>query len=166
MASSKIGGGSNLHNMDMFLTSLTLLALFAITQKNHPNPTGPTATPIGKFLLLAAIIIPAWSAIWGGRPLVLPDPQATQKTISEVQAAANLALPNGEVLFMDERQLLTFGEITGIPLTADYEKKFMMDQAMAGNAAYFDDFYADLKAKRFSLILGRNPEDQLPVSPR
>lgn len=153
VASSKIGGGSNLHNMDMFLTSLALLFTFAITSRDHPDPAANDASLWGQSILLAAILIPAWSGIWGGSPLNLPDRAATDKIIAEVQSAADVALPEGEVLFMDERQLLTFGEITGIPLTADYEKKFMMDQAMAGNEAYFEQFYEDLRARRFSLIL-------------
>jgi hypothetical protein len=153
VASSKIGGGSNLHNMDMFLTSLALVITFAVTSRDHPEPTGNGATVWSKAILIAAILIPAWNGIWNASPLNLPDRAATDKIIAEVQSAADTALPNGEVLFMDERQLLTFGEVTGIPLVADYEKKFMMDQAMAGNASYFDQFYADLRAQRFSLIL-------------
>jgi hypothetical protein len=54
---------------------------------------------------------------------------------------------------MDQRQLLTFGNITGIPLVPDYEKKLLMNQALSSNAAYFQDYYRDLAAKRFSLII-------------
>ena len=59
----------------------------------------------------------------------------------------------GNVLFIDQRQLLTFGYITDVPLVPDYEKKYMMDQAMGGNQQYFDLFYQDLKNKRFQLIV-------------
>ena len=54
---------------------------------------------------------------------------------------------------MDERQLLTFGYITGVPLVPDYDKKVLIDQAMSSNEAYFRPFYADLAAHRFSLII-------------
>jgi len=55
---------------------------------------------------------------------------------------------------MDQRQLLTFGFIQGVPLIPDYEKKFLMDRAMTDSAvAVFAPFYADLKAHRFALIV-------------
>ena len=54
---------------------------------------------------------------------------------------------------MDQRQLLTFGMIKNAPLVGDYEKKYMMDEALKGDAAYFQTFYQDLAHKRFSLIV-------------
>ena len=42
---------------------------------------------------------------------------------------------SGEVLFMDQRQLLTFGYITDVPLVPDYEKKVMMNEALSGNVS-------------------------------
>ena len=54
---------------------------------------------------------------------------------------------------MDQRQLLTFGFVTGVPFVPEYEKKYMMDQAMGSNAQYFHSYYEDLAAKRFTLIV-------------
>jgi hypothetical protein len=59
----------------------------------------------------------------------------------------------GPVLFLDQRQLLTFGYIRNVELVPEYEKKYVMDQAMAMNEEYFKDFYKDLENKRFSLII-------------
>ncbi|MCK4724799.1 MAG: hypothetical protein KAT29_03310, partial [Anaerolineales bacterium] len=53
----------------------------------------------------------------------------------------------------DQRQLLTFGYIQDIELIPDYEKKYIMDQAMAGNEEFFKGFYRDLADKRFALIV-------------
>jgi hypothetical protein len=54
---------------------------------------------------------------------------------------------------MDQRQLLTFGNISGVVLVPDYEKKWMMDEALSEKMSYFEPFYADLAAHRFSLIV-------------
>jgi hypothetical protein len=54
---------------------------------------------------------------------------------------------------MDHRQLLTFGYLPAIPFVPDYEKKYMMDQAMANNASYFQAYYQDLAKGRFALIV-------------
>ena len=57
------------------------------------------------------------------------------------------------MLFLDQRQLLTFGEIRDLPLVDDYEKKYLMDLALSGDAQYFQTFYQDLADHRFSLIV-------------
>ena len=56
-------------------------------------------------------------------------------------------------MFMDHRQLLTFGYIPAVPFVPDYEKKYMMDQAMGNNAQYFQTYYHDLAQKRFAVIV-------------
>jgi hypothetical protein len=38
-------------------------------------------------------------------------------------------------------------------LIADYEKKWMMDEAMADHGAWFEPYLADLRAHRFNLIV-------------
>jgi len=59
----------------------------------------------------------------------------------------------GDILFMDQRQLITFGYIKEIPLVPEYDKKVLIDQALSANAQYFQGFYRDLAAHRFSLIV-------------
>jgi len=44
-------------------------------------------------------------------------------------------------------------------MVAEYELKDLMNQAMRQNEAYFADFYKDLEAHRFSLIIS----DPLPI---
>jgi hypothetical protein len=56
-------------------------------------------------------------------------------------------------LFIDHRQLLTFGLIKEVPLINSYEKKVLMDYAMASDEKYFRNFHDDLKNKRFALII-------------
>ena len=70
-----------------------------------------------------------------------------------MQGKIERAQTRGEVLFMDQRQLLTFGYLEDIKLVPEYEKKYVMDQAMAGNAAFFQQFYRDLADQRFALIV-------------
>ena len=54
---------------------------------------------------------------------------------------------------MDQRQLLTFGLIKGVPLIPEYDKKVLIDKAMGADAQYFEEFYEDLASHRFSLII-------------
>ncbi|MCL4530364.1 MAG: hypothetical protein M1282_13235 [Chloroflexi bacterium] len=54
---------------------------------------------------------------------------------------------------MDQRQLVAFGYINPVPFVPEYEKKYMMDQAMGSNSSYFKQYYQDLARHRFSLII-------------
>jgi hypothetical protein len=82
-----------------------------------------------------------------------PSKNVIDDSLSAIQRSADLALAEGEVLFLDQRQLLTFGYITNIPLVPEYDKKVLIEQALASNHSYFDEFYRDLQDKRFSLII-------------
>jgi len=88
-------------------------------------------------------IAPAAPAIQGS------DPTGLKLIRQEVESKKS----QGEVLFLDQRQLLTFGAIQDVPLVDDYEKKYLMDQALSNEAVYFEEFYQDLANKRFSLII-------------
>ncbi len=154
IASVKVGGGADLHNLDMFLVSLVLLAgvaweagfykrLSKFLQENSSL----------RWLLAAMILIPAFTPMAGGKPLILPTAERTEFVLERIQNKVACARQYGEVLFMDQRQLITFGEMGDLPLVVDYEKKFVMDQALAGNEAYFEQFRADLAAGRFALIV-------------
>ena len=85
--------------------------------------------------------------------LDLPSQADTDNALSEINKTVATYSKHGEVLFMDQRQLLTFGYVPAIPFVAEYEKKYMMDQALASNANYFQPYYQDLADKRFALIV-------------
>ena len=154
VASAKIGGGTDLHNMDMFLVGLVLVAALAwegglasrlrILIKQSPYV---------RWLLAGLVFIPAFLPMIGGRPLELPSAERTQYVLQQIQTDVACARQYGEVLFMDQRQLLTFGQMGDLPLVVDYEKKYVMDKALAGDEAYFEQFRQDLASGRFSMIV-------------
>jgi hypothetical protein len=151
--SVKIGGGSNLHNLDMFWISLVLIAGWAVRDLARRGWLPTNSDAICVLLLCLAFIGPITYNVQYGHPLTKYDPYAVQDVLKEVRSEVTLASQHGQVLFIDQRQLLAFGYITGVPLAPEYEKKLMMDQAMAGNADYFKPFDKDVSAKRFALIV-------------
>lgn len=151
--STKIGGGSNLHNLDMFWITLLLIGGWALRAWLNQTPDRPAVSPLVGALLVLTLVLPGAYAVRTAYPLELPDPQTTAEALTAVQTAVRDAAMRGEVLFMDQRQLLTFGKVSGVELISEYEKKYVMDMAMAGNQKYFEGFHADLKAKRFALIV-------------
>jgi hypothetical protein len=176
VASTKIGGGGDLHNMDMFLIGLLFMGALAWYNGGGEwlqNVAG--IHPAMRVVIVALLAGSSTTALFELRSYRLGEDAFRLKilsdapremdlemlpTRSEVDSALQLireeaakAGSQGEVLFMDQRQLLTFGYVTDVPLVADYEKKVLMNQALSGDAAYFNKFYEDLAAHRFSLIV-------------
>ncbi|MCJ7623398.1 MAG: hypothetical protein MUO76_07830, partial [Anaerolineaceae bacterium] len=154
IASVKIGGGSNLHNLDMFLIALFFMAGLALEYGMTSVLQISNSLPRwGIIMLLAAIAYPSANNMFNVLPRVYPDAEIVDEVIDAVKGRIADAKGEGEVLFIDHRQLLTFGYIEDVPLVPDYEKKYMMDLAMADDVEYFETFYDDLAAHRFSLII-------------
>ncbi len=149
IASIKIGGGNNLHNMDMFIISIIILVGLFI--ESHPQFSFRSNPGWIQLVILMAFIIPVWNATIQPYILKLPEEAIVREALQVIQKEVDRT--KGEILFIDQRQLLTFGTLRGIELVSEYEKKFLMDQAMAGNRDFFRQFYEDLEQKRFSLII-------------
>lgn len=177
VVSTKIGGGGDLHNMDMFLIGLMFTALIAWEKSGNNWTAIVDHSPLWlKFIILLLFALPGFQSLTAMRSysfakdvsslITLTDaPQGssldmyplreiTDSALEKIRAEVALARSNdGEVLFMDQRQLLTFGYITDVPLIPEYEKKILMNQALGSNANYFQPFYNDLAKHRFALII-------------
>lgn len=154
VASVKIGGGSNLHNLDMFLIGLVFTAALVWDSGLYRRVPDLLDKSIwARLLLLVLIFVPAFTPWVGAKPLELPPTEYVDSAVARIDGYVTCAEAYGEVLFMDSRQLLTFGDVRNVPLVPEYEKKLVMDMALAGDEAYFQAFYADLEEDRFSLIV-------------
>jgi hypothetical protein len=155
IVSVKIGGGSNLHNIDAFLIlllvtgSYTVLGHFRYDEPASAGKSGPSMV-----LIAWAIVLPVLFTITAGGPLPNRDSTVAAAALSELQESVRqVSAGGGEVLFIAERHLLLFQNMDTGPVVHDYEKVFLMEMAMAGNKAYFDDFYEDLYSHRYGLIV-------------
>ncbi len=176
IVSAKIGGGGDLHNLDMFLIGLTFTAALAWYNGGREWIQDSRAVPsLMKIALILMLVIPAYSSLTALRSKLFsedtawlrvladaPDekslgmlpPQAeVERALLKIQNAVDEAKVKGEVLFIDQRQLLTFGFIRNVPLIPEYEKKMLINEAMSENAEYFSAFYRDLATQKFSLII-------------
>ena len=155
-ASVKMGGGNNLHNLDMFMMTLLFALAWVAFRWLREDGRSWSSLPGGiQTLLVLVVLIPSFNIMRSGRPTRMPDEDAIKESLEIIQSEAALA---DEVLFIDQRQLLTFDQVDGGPLILDYELKHMMNQAMSANQAYFDQFATDLANRRFDLIVS----DALP----
>jgi len=69
------------------------------------------------------------------------------------QITEEISDQGGEILFITDRHLLTFGYLGEVPLESDYEKVFLMEKSMAGDAGYLHNFHQDLYNGRYKLIV-------------
>jgi hypothetical protein len=176
VVSTKIGGGGDLHNMDMLLIGLFFVTLVAFYNGGKDWLQNSQFEPLWiKVLLVSLIAIPAIGPLQEMRSYnngnatpwlvaltdasseraldIYPSEQVTQESLNTIQNEVDLAKVRGEVLFMDQRQLLTFGFVEDVPLVPDYDKKVLMERALTKDRGYFREFYEDLEAGRFSLII-------------
>jgi hypothetical protein len=156
--STKIGGGGDLHNLDMFL--ITLLVIIVLWLMSLDMDSAQTRWPtwmvgLGLYLIFwVTYPFTPLSPSANYHPfLELPKENEVANVLSATQNEVAKYAKSGEVLFMDQRQLLVFGYVPAIPFIPEYEKKYMMDQAMANNANYFQAYYHDLARRRFALIV-------------
>jgi hypothetical protein len=176
VVSTKIGGGGDLHNLDMFLIGTFFTAVIAWENGGRQWLSQIDASPVWvRGVLVLLLVIPGIQPLSAMRSFRFAEEASWLVTLTDVSDAKFLeTLPpqdevdeilqtirrevdarksQGEVLFMDQRQLLTFGYVKDVPFVPEYEKKILMNEAMGASAGYFAPFYADLEARRFSLII-------------
>jgi hypothetical protein len=156
--STKIGGGGDLHNLDMFLVTLLVVTVLWLTSLDLSTVQmrWPVWTlPLACFLVFWVVypFTPLHPGSDHHQRLALANQDKVSEAFSVVNKEVQKYAQSGPVLFMDHRQLLTFGYLPAVPFVPEYEKKYMMDQAMANNANYFEAYYHDLAKKRFALIV-------------
>ncbi len=156
IVSIKIGGGGDLHNMDAYLVALALVTAYFLIQRVEAEPAsspafGAVTWPWVAFLL----ILPVGFSLWRILPPLHYDRAQAAKDLSTLSQTVQSYSKSGEVLFIYERHLLTFGMIPNVPIVQDYEVIPLMEMAISGNQSYLHRFAQDLKDHRFAAIVAR-----------
>ena len=181
VVSVKIGGGSNLHNLDAYLSLLLVTTIMVnsnqlvpdqtlqkpliieldedeFTQKKAQPGSDKTSLFPGKlrtFSLILCLIIPiSLTLIARGPSRAYPPQNEINRGLRVISRAINsLENNNKEILFLTNRHFITFGFIQDVKLIPEYERVFLMEMAMSNNQAYLENFYNDLANQRFGLII-------------
>jgi hypothetical protein len=154
IASAKVGGGLDLHNLDMFFISLLFLAALTWEAGFHQKLADLTKTSnYLQWLLVLIVFIPAFQPLMNGKPLDVMSSQEAAIELERIQQRVACAAPHGDILLMDQRQLLSFGFLGDLLLVPEYEKKLVMNKALSSDAAYFEQFRMDLESGRYSMII-------------
>ncbi len=154
VVSVKIGGGTNLHNLDAFMVLLLVLVTTFVFSAAAAKPKKSTAKIVVPWPMVASLlIVPSLFAVFSGGPLDLPERQVADDALAQIRAmTADALAEGGQVLFISQRHLVTFGMVAA-PLVHEYEKLFLMEMAISNNDDYLSGFARAIDEHRFLLII-------------
>jgi hypothetical protein len=164
LVSVKIGGGTNLHNMDVYLVFLLLLAGEIYFGAGRDDTGEPLKVRMPDWLLAVIFIVPIVFVIsYSGGTIPERDMDYAAGELALLQAYIDQVVKNGgEVLFISQRHLITFGLVDNVTLVHAHEKLLLQEMAMSQNHAYLDAFGLELAEQRYAMII----HDPLPVGYR
>jgi len=154
VVSTKIGGGGDLHNMDAYMAMLAIIAAYFIADRVETEAANGSKFEAVTWPFVALmLIVPAAFSLSRIVPPIQYDRVQAQKDLSTLRTTVQSYSKSGQVLFIYERHLLTFGMIPNVPIVKDYEVIPLMEMAISGNQPYLNKFYSDLKNHRFAAIV-------------
>ena len=129
VVSVKIGGGKGLHNLDAFWVLLLVVAGYGITGRFTPDremelteKTRNLVSPGGRWWRITiglGLAIPLGFSLASGNVIPNLNDADAQKALTVLRdELAPTAEAGGEILFITQRQLLTFGNLPGIRLVS------------------------------------------------
>jgi len=166
IVSIKIGGGNNLHNLDGFWILFLLYGCAILfdyikyddTKINICNNYNNIINFINssnliKISIFICIIYPVFILFPSLRSFDKYNYNNINNAINQIQLMVNKYNSDNEILFISERQLITFNYLKGVRLIPEYEKLELMEMVMAHNQSYLNKFQEDIKKHRFALII-------------
>ncbi len=152
VVSVKIGGGGDLHNMDAYAILIGITAAYFISGRVATEHGKPQLEVRSWPALTLGALVPVLFLILLLSPYPRYDEVKNENAYRQLVQAVNEMGKKGPVLFINERQLVTFGDVD-VPLVDDYEAVTLMEMAMSNNQPYLNRFYDDLKSHRFVAIV-------------
>ncbi len=154
IVSSKIGGGGDLHNMDAFMLILAVMAAYVVARRvgYEASSSSPFRTASWPAMILL-LIVPVGFSLSRVVPPVQYDALQASADLATLRRTVHSYSKSGQVLFIYERHLLTFGMIPNVPVVQDYEVLTLMEMAISDNQPYLNRFHQDLHAHRFAAIV-------------
>ena len=181
VVSVKIGGGSNLHNLDAYFTLLWVFFSYILFERSVPDldssdfrqsefeyqsqttDSPKTNTKSGlrreKVFLTSlglTIVIPIWFALVQFGAFFQSEYKfdTVEKDLNTLkESVQKVSRKGGDILFVTNRHLLTFGIIEDVPLIPEYERVFLMEMVMGNNLEYLGRFQKEIRDREYALIV-------------
>ena len=154
VVSTKIGGGGDLHNMDAYMVMLALIAVYFMCQRVEPEASSTSQFEAVTWPIIALmLIVPISFSLSRIEPPFTYNKANAAEDLHVLREVVQSYSKMGEVLFIYDRQLLTFGMIPNVRIVPEDEVVSLMEMAISGNKPYLNKFYTDLASHRFAAIV-------------
>jgi hypothetical protein len=151
IVSVKIGGGADLHNLDAYLVFLWIIGSYCYFGAINNDRVFNHPIRVVRWLVVPSLMVPViWSFLLNtsyehqNLAIAQDELHLLKQTLSDAK---------GEILFINERQLLTFDEVSNLSLVPEYEAVFLMEMAMANNQEYLNKFHTSLSTHAYTYIV-------------
>lgn len=156
LVSVKVGGGGDLHNLDAFLVFMVLISgmlIFDRYAQGTDLPKKPYQMP--GILLIMLLLVPVYFSMRPQNTWRFKSIPQEQKQLVFLQNALTAIAEekSAPILFISERQLVTFGNLRGFKIEPDYEKVFLMEMVMSHNEVYLQEFHEKLQMHQYAAIV-------------
>ena len=153
--SLKIGGGTDLHNMDAYFVMLLIVVAYLVFARySREDGSFDQPAPIHWLLVVLLLLVPVWSQWRNGIRSGAYDVARTQRVLSVLQERMDdVNVQGGEVLFITQRHLVSMKMLEGVTLVPEYEREDLMEMAMSNNDDYLGRFRNDMDNQRFALVV-------------
>jgi len=157
LVSAKIGGGNNLHNLDIFFLLMAVVAVYAASQSiKGDRPLSPVNSRHTAYVSLAnAILFSLWLLYSTPGAIKIPNQQQAMKAVQTLQSEIKQIQTTDPrpALFIYQTQLLTSGLIPGVKPVPNYDNVFLIEMAISNNQPVLREFYNQLEAHTWSVLV-------------
>jgi hypothetical protein len=156
IVSAKIGGGSNLHNLDAFIFLSLVFITFGFfssnsIQEDYYQVNNSSWLP-GIGLIVSSVIIVTTIAISITHPKQYQQDEIQKEIVALQTLSSKYA---GNLLLLSERQLLATGELNPKWFESDFDGVTLMEMVMSNNLSYLAQFDSEIKQHKFSMIVSK-----------
>ena len=155
IVSVKIGGGADLHNMDIYLMLIAVLFIFLYFGKEKAGKEIDFLLQTRyKHLWIFLLYVPVIYISANVPPLPELDYQTAADTIQTMQEEVNFYNDQGEdVLLATQHHLYTFDIISDVIQDPFYEKTLMMEVAISENKSLIQKYRNDMEEGKYPVII-------------
>jgi hypothetical protein len=157
LVSAKIGGGNNLHNLDIYILLLSVVTFYvAINSIKGDRFIQPVNTRILNFMIMAnAIFFSLWLVYMTPGSIIFPRQQTAVTAVQSLQNKIGQIqdINPKPALFIYQTQLLTSGLIQGVKPVPNHDNVFLMEMAISNNQSGLQAFYIQLEQHTWSVIV-------------
>jgi hypothetical protein len=140
--------------MDAYMVMLAQIAVYFMCQRVEPEASSTFQFEAVTWPIIALmLIVPVSFSLSRIEPPFTYNKVNAAEDLHVLREIVQSYSKTGEVLFIYDRQLLTFGMIPNVRIVPEDEVVSLMEMAISGNRPYLNKFYTDLANHRFAAIV-------------